>query len=257
MISNGNLAKKFLLLFHRAVTRLGIIKRFVIFVGSGRVSSHWGFVSLGRPHSASKFQEELELEAWVINLSSRPDRIEGFTSSASGLFEEIRRFDAIEEDIGQLGCAKSHSVILEQSISRSLPCVAIFEDDFRLKVSAEEVRGIVNEFLSLSFLDVLCIAHQTWGPSLRVSENLRVGFGVQTTAGYVVKARAMSQLLEVFRESIELIEAGAPPELNAIDVAWQSLQGKKALFCIPSREIANQAGGYSDIDRKWKPSSSR
>jgi hypothetical protein len=70
---------------------------------------------------------EISNDAYVINLDSRPDRMEKIITRFSSL--NIIRVDAIKDNIGWKGCAKSHIKIVQMAKDMNLPFILIMEDD--------------------------------------------------------------------------------------------------------------------------------
>ncbi len=71
-----------------------------------------------------------KVEAYLINLDSRPDRLEIFNKQKIPDFiRTVTRVQAIQHDIPELGCLQSHKKCLELAQQNNLDKVLILEDD--------------------------------------------------------------------------------------------------------------------------------
>lgn len=181
-----------------------------------------------------------------INLESRADR----QASMELLFAEnnIRstRIEAVSAVPGILGCGQSHVKALSSPAPIDTPIV-VCEDDLIFKVSRAELDEIVDEFLSNSALDVLCLAYNLRAKPVPISRALQITDNTQTTACYVVKPHAVPYVRQSFAESVENLMGGADTKKAALDIAWKKLQGGKLIFAAPRKRVAVQRPGFSDI----------
>ncbi|MCK9574808.1 MAG: glycosyltransferase family 25 protein [Candidatus Pacearchaeota archaeon] len=78
-------------------------------------------------HNPFDFFEEI----WCINLDSRKDRWEEclIEFDAIGIKDRVKRFSAIENENGPLGCLKSFSTLIKYAKDKGLKNILIFEDD--------------------------------------------------------------------------------------------------------------------------------
>ena len=97
----------------------------------------------------------------VINLATRADRLSEFAREMEKLrFTNYSRFEAIADDLGILGCTKSHAQCLRQMLERSDRCMMICEDDVRFLVSRGQLDVLVDAFLDDPRAEVACLAYQ-------------------------------------------------------------------------------------------------
>ena len=191
---------------------------------------------------------------WAINLDRRPDRWAEVEEEFARLDLAVpRRFTAIEDINGHLGCSRSHEALLNKySIDAGGLPLAIFEDDIEFLANRAALDRLVAEFLTNPAVDVLALGFNTksWLP--RVGRNLRILTQSLTTSGYIVKGHAISQVLGAASESVNLFNNGKSPSEASIDVVWQSLQAKELVFVTSRVRSARQRASFSDISGAHK-----
>lgn len=188
-----------------------------------------------------------------INLSQRTDRrplVEAELERAG--LKNWRRFEAVKNSPGILGCTQSHAAVIEEAIRSNFELVLICEDDIELVAGHEEIQSLVHEFVSIPALDVLCLSYRLRGPKQKVTERLAVANNIQTTACYLVKRKALGFLLQSFRESEEMLVRGVRPEIAALDIHWKGYQSGPLLFTIPLSPGAKQRPSFSDVAGSFK-----
>lgn len=191
------------------------------------------------------------LSTVVINLDNRTDRWLAVSKHLEANQIAHSRFAAISHQNGLAGCALSHAAVLQQGLEQGLSEILVVEDDVEFVGSIAEINAVLEEFRRSPVLDVLCLAHVSRRPRLKVSQNLRIAHSISTTAAYVAKRRAMGPLIETFAESASQIAGGKPREIFALDVLWQRLQKRSFLFAIPVTALATQSASYSDIQERF------
>lgn len=154
-------------------------------------------------------------------------------------FGNWEQFEAIEHNIGAIGCSRSHRAIIQMAKENKWPAVQIFEDDvyFNLRASAE----IWNEaILQLpSDFDILSGGSYYWQDRILFSDNLYQLTGKwSSTHCLLVSERCYDVIL-----SHPETEDGKPP----IDL-WLSKQGLKVFITRPT--IAIQYDGWSNCANK-------
>lgn len=189
-------------------------------------------------------------EVRYINLRRRKDRrdlIEGELAKLG--ISEVSRIEAIEEEMGILGCGRSHILALAAKTERD--CLMVCEDDVMFVSDEETVSGIVEEFLDRPEIDILCLANNSIGRPVAISTGLAISNDIQTTACYLVKERGRKLLRDVFGESVEALLAGEDPKTAALDRMWKKLQSGVLIFAVPRASLAVQRPGFSDIAREF------
>ncbi len=188
-----------------------------------------------------------------INLDYRQDRRAEVECEIHKLaFVEARRFSAIHHPIGLVGCAQSHVAVLEEFVKKSDAAFMVCEDDLEFLSDPADVEHLIIEFLEHPALDVLCLSYRLRGPKLPISSAIAVANNIQTTACYIVKRSSAPALIANFSESQNLLLAGAPPSIAALDIKWKELQSGELIFAIPRKNLARQRLSYSNIAGKIK-----
>lgn len=193
-----------------------------------------------------------EVDWNVINLLQREDRLEEIRCEMAKMDASWNRIDAIGDENGALGCARSHLEVLRAAHAQQLRIpLAIAEDDLLFTASPHEVSSVIADFLANPLLDILCLSHRTRGFTFPVSTHLRVANEIFTTSAYISKPHAIPELIKAFETSVRMLSQGIRKEHAAIDVVWQETQLKRLLFAVPRRSLARQRPSYSDVAHKY------
>lgn len=189
-------------------------------------------------------------EVLYINLRRRRDRRDLIERELGTVgVAEFRRIEAIEEELGILGCGRSHQLALSKPTEKD--CLMVCEDDLMFVSDRTTLNEIVQDFLERPELDVLCLANNTNSRPVAVSKSMAISNDIQTTACYLVKESGRQLLLDVFGESVEALLAGVDPKKAALDRMWKKLQNGLLIFAIPRVTLAVQRPGFSDIAREF------
>ena len=202
------------------------------------------------PGKAATFYPDLR--AHVINLDYRTDRLKLFADTASHMRFSTTRIPAVPNSNGHLGCVESHLIALETVEKIGCDYHFIAEDDLEFLCPPEGLSQILAEFLDNPEIDVLCLANNTLGPKIPVSRNLALAHSISTTAGYIIRPRAIPAITRSFSKTRELLLEGGLISKSALDVVWQELQLGELLFAVPRKRICRQRVSYSDITGKIK-----
>ena len=116
----------------------------------------------------------------------------------------------------EFACALSHSKIYHKIIEREISCAIILEND--ITISDQLVPFFYNPHL-----DVLCLAYNAEN-GFAISQNLMITSDTQTMSCYILKASAISELLDCIRFSVENLSLGGAGFDYAIDQFWKRLQ---------------------------------
>lgn len=109
------------------------------------------------------------MRGFVINLDSRPDRLEAF--SKQNLPFPVERFPAISDPDGNWGCTKSHLALLRGLRERDEPLpFIVFEDDCKFVQPWSAVEAAMPELPK--DWDILCLGSLLTAPVKRVSPHL-------------------------------------------------------------------------------------
>ena len=209
--------------------------------------------SLVRGESAKTESTALvHLPVVLINLDRRPDRLEESLGQFLKLgLPKISRFSAIETQDGLVGCAESHLAVLNNFISSGAPVVMVCEDDISFSAEGDCFAQTVQDFLSDSVLDVLCVGNNQQRAPLPWSDSLSLTSDTQTTSCYVVKQRAAKALARNLRRGVSLLSRTGKISRYALDIYWKRLQGGRLVFCVPTKRLALQRPSFSDIQNGW------
>ena len=158
------------------------------------------------------------------------------------------RFEAIKNENGALGCAKSHHALLESYTINRNKLLMVCEDDCIFVEDRSHIDKIIREFSFNTNFDVLCLAFNKRN-GIKLSSSLEFTSDTQTLACYVLKPHMISKMKDVALESISELENGRPKNKAAIDVVWKKLQ-KKYVFVVPTKRVAKQSASFSDIEQR-------
>lgn len=186
-----------------------------------------------------------------INLDRRIDRrVEVELELAIlGVTSATKRFAAIAEEDGVLGCVKSHHAAVDL-VDGSKELVMICEDDVMFRAGREEIDLLVEEFFQKPQLDVLCLAYNSWSKPVKVNGQLSVAHNLETTSCYIFRTEFRDHFRTAFSRGAPRIQNGYPSWAGAADIVWKPLQQWKLVFAIPSKRLAVQRPSFSDIEGK-------
>ena len=186
-----------------------------------------------------------------INLDSRMDRRAQFEPQFIKLGLKPRRFSAIRNADGAIGCSMSHIMCLELAIRNQWDHVLVCEDDAAITNPGQLVY-LVNQFLNRfnDSWDVLLLAGNNYQPFRRESpECIRVA-NCQTATSYLVCRHYFEPLLANFKDGLKklIAEPGQQPKY-AIDQYWKNLQRNDRWYLIVPITVI-QRPDYSDISKQ-------
>lgn len=193
----------------------------------------------------------------VINLEHRNDRLSqisaelarmGFSSweRVAGFYGTTATPSSSQMISGSIGCQLSHIAALSEGIPAGTSAIMVCEDDLEFVNSREELELAIAEFLDDPLLDVLSISGRARGGSYRISDRLRIVVGLVGRGSYVVKPRAIVPLIEVFAAGLGLLQKNSVRGKG--DLMWRKMQQTTHFFAAPVNSLAQQSGGYSDIE---------
>ena len=170
---------------------------------------------------------------YVINMDSRPDRLESFMIRMSTIgHDRISRFPAIvpSDENGAKGCVMSHVSILKKAREMNLANVLVFEDDAM-------PTGYACDFSLPDKWDIIYLGYNSHIPLNLVEDNfLRMEMCYSTHA--IAYNRSMYDVI------ISAFESGS---IDIIDV-WLSRNIQPRFMCLGTYPILfTQEPGYSDI----------
>ena len=189
---------------------------------------------------------------FLINLDSRPDRLEHAVSEFDCIDASFERFSAISHTDGAFGCSSSHIKCLELAIERDYEYVCICEDDITF-TRPDVFLSSLKQFSESppSEWDVLMIGGVVYsdsGNSYQAIESFyaRV-FEAQTTTGYIVPRRYMPTLLQNFKNGLAGFLETGNRWTYSIDSYWKSLQRDDQWFFLTPPTVIQYAN-WSNIE---------
>jgi len=197
------------------------------------------------------------MKGFYINLDCRTDRREHFENIKTKypFFSEIDRMTAIEDTDGSIGCGLSHIKALEMLSSTSDEYVAIIEDDFFI-FDPDNFLKFILEFKTIKHIDDWDIIVLTpRGTTIEGNDLMGLaGFKKivdnQTTTGYIIKTSFIPKLLENFKESCRLQQAGIDKNISSIDQYWKRLQLTNNFYYFTD-VFGGQQPSWSNIENRW------
>ena len=197
------------------------------------------------------------LDIVVINLESRPDRLQEFTHEAKKLgLRSWRRLQAVDGReafpnidpfySGSIGCSLSHIRAFEEARWSSHDALLVCEDDVEFLVDKSTLAVAIHEFLENPRLDVLALYGRARGGSHHISETLRIVVGLVGTVCYVVKPHMAGVIGELFSRGVDDLRVGK--RKGKSDILWNRLQKRHYFFAAPVKSYARNREGFSDIE---------
>lgn len=197
---------------------------------------------------------------YFINLGRRTDRLAHLLKQVVHCPWPVERIEAIDEQPGYIGCAKSHIVALKTFLSSQHDYGLILEDDFSWSIDEQEGWKKIVRFLEAwkeINWNVILISHYTTHaarlnviPTGYQDSGIQRCIDAQTTAGYLITKKYAHVLLTCFQAALELLVGHRCPQSNAIDIQWKTLQ-KSDTWLIFHPPLAHQYPNFSDIEGKF------
>jgi hypothetical protein len=117
-------------------------------------------------------------EVFYINLEHRVDRKLEIESELDKIGLKYKRFNAIKNKNGAIGCAKSHLELIKYARDNKLKNILIFEDDFQFIISKDIFWKNINYFINKCVdYDILLLGSNTM-KSNNYDDNSELFFGI-------------------------------------------------------------------------------
>ena len=181
-----------------------------------------------------------------INLDKRTDiKIEIENELKNMSLVNYKRFTAIENRNGALGCSMSHLAVIKKAKKEGYKNVLVLEDDFEFIVNKEQFYNQINKLFQINY-DVCLLSYNT--PNLYSSEFpfLYKIKDAQTTSGYIINSKYYDKLIEQWEYGVKMFEKTGDDTKYTCDQSWKVLQEKDNWYCFKLR-IGKQRKSYSDI----------
>lgn len=176
-----------------------------------------------------------------INLAKRRDRNEHMKQMTNLFGDKVIRFEAIEENPGYLGCARSHIGVLELAIQENWKNVLVLEDDAEWNCIEKSYKKL--EALTTRSYDVILLG----GVAVHKNTVDKV-YSSQTATSYLIQNHYYMTLLANFKEAYSgLLQEGYGK--FAIDQHWKQLQKKDNWYILSDPCMIYQRPDYSDIEQ--------
>jgi glycosyl transferase family 25 len=189
--------------------------------------------------------------SFYINLENRPDRREHVEQELPKIgLKNPQRFEAIQMEIGAIGCSLSHLKCLEIAKENNWDHVLICEDDI-VFLNPELFIQQMNTFLeNHDDWDVVFLGGHNQGQYIPVDDSCVQVHKCQTTTGYLVKSHYYDKLIHVMKEGAEMLEK-EPYHYSsyAVDRYWFRLQELDKWYLIVPLTVT-QKEDYSNIENR-------
>lgn len=189
--------------------------------------------------------------AFYINLEHRTDRLQEIELELFVMGINARRFNAISNKNGAIGCTMSHLKLLNDAIKNNYSHLLILEDDIQF-LNPELFKTNFNRFLELhqNNWDVIIFSGNNVPPYIPVDDTCIRVTRCQTTTGYLVNGHYLKTLRDNIKEGLEkLIKNPQNHYFFAIDKYWFHLQQLDNWYLIIPTTVV-QREGYSDIEKR-------
>jgi GR25 family glycosyltransferase involved in LPS biosynthesis len=184
-------------------------------------------------------------EIYCINLEDREDRWLEVQEEFKKLNIKAKRFKAIKNENGALGCKQSHLKIIQEAKDRNLKNILIFEDDVKF-VTVDDIHLVIDSTLkqlndlNWNMFYFGASIHPELGIIEKVSNNILKTNFAYTTHAYAVNSNVFDYILT---ESLN--------NNSSIDVFYsEKVVGDLQNSFVINPMIAIQNIGYSDIIKK-------
>ena len=185
---------------------------------------------------------------YYINLDRRADRREEIEQELDHLGvpqERRKRFPAVDEQPGFVGCAKSHLAVLKEARAMRHRNVLVLEDDFCPVVTPREFWGEIGRFFDSGVdWDVLMLAYNMQRAEPHDDCVGRV-LDAHTTSAYLVHQDFYDTLIDTWEQGTEALQQTHAHWLYSIDICWKSLQLCSKWFYFRKR-LSVQRTSFSD-----------
>ena len=177
----------------------------------------------------------------VINLDSRPDRMESFDAQAKKYGIEYQRFSAVPADPPKLpptwACKESHKSVIKQAVEDNVKRLFVFEDDalfvedFDTKFG--ELYSQLPEDWDMFYLGAWHLQYENY------KEGLVKMIDSYSAHAYGINAHYLDDAFSVVYKP------------KAIDIALASKHPHIKAYCAKPA-LVGQTPGYSDIEKEYR-----
>jgi glycosyl transferase family 25 len=186
---------------------------------------------------------------YYINLEHRTDRKKDTLKELKSFgINNPTRFNAIKEDIGMIGCGKSHLEVLKIARKKNLPYVLIFEDDVKFLNPEKTIQSLNNVLNSGIDWNVILLGGGNFQPYTKINKDCVKVENCNTATAYLVKQSYYDTLINNWEDGLsKLIETKDEPKY-ALDQYWKILQKRDTFLLLTPLNVV-QRESYSDIEK--------
>jgi glycosyl transferase family 25 len=180
-----------------------------------------------------------------INLDESKDRRYEIEETLSTLPQnKIIRFPAIKDEVGHIGCSKSHIEILKLAIKNNWKNVLILEDDIMWS-NLNSYKVLINIINNNKKYDVICFG----GSKVQLYKNFKLN-SCSAATSYLVNNHYYKTLLNNFEEGLKNLINTQIFSRYCIDQYWKKLQQKDNWHIVHPALII-QKPTQSIIEKKY------
>jgi hypothetical protein len=193
------------------------------------------------------------IKGFYINLESRKDRLKHINNNIQkyDFFKGLKRFNAIKNVDGAIGCTMSHLKCLELCQKMNEEYYLIIEDDLFI-LNENNFLHFVKDFETIENdkkWDIIVLTPRGDTQNEKIGKFKRINNN-QTATGYVIRNHMLQILIDNFKEALELLCKGVHPYISALDQYWKKLQDNYNFYYY-SDIFAGQLVNYSDIEKRY------
>jgi GR25 family glycosyltransferase involved in LPS biosynthesis len=164
-------------------------------------------------------------------------------------FESVKRFPAVKQEPGYLGCLLSHLNLLKKARDNGYKNILIFEDDFEFTISKEKFWELIDKVKNKDYDVIMLGANRPSSRTLPHNNNFVKVNSALTTSAYVVNSKFYDTLINRLEECVpKLIEKPNAQGEYSIDVCWMHLQPKSKWYLF-NEKIGKQMASHSNIQK--------
>lgn len=188
--------------------------------------------------------ELIQKNHFYINLEKRIEKKIQCEKELKKIGLKPNRFNAIQHEIGLIGCVKSHIRCIEIAKERNYPLLCIFEDDISF-VDTKKIIKYITKYINYDY-DVLYLGAWISDNTYEIiNDDLLHIKRATTTHAYIIKNHYYDKILQNYNEGMKLKINNPELDKYNIDQYNHRLQNIDKWYCF-NPILATQKDGYSD-----------
>jgi len=182
-----------------------------------------------------------------INLEHRKDRKDQIEAELHKMgIENFKRFPAVKEEFGALGCLKSHLNLLKEAKDKKFKNILILEDDFEFLLSKEDFWKLMESVKDLDY-DVLLFGYNNGNlKSEKVNDVYSKVLEAQTTSAYLVNEKFYDTFIKTFEECLKQLVKTQDIYKYPADQCWKTIQPQNKWYVFHTR-VGKQRKSFSNV----------